>query len=143
MSFPRYPKYKDSGVEWLGEVPEHWRVASLKRGFDVTLGKMLQTDSSGPNDELLPYLRAANIQWMGVDTNDIKSMWFSPIERHQLALNDGDLLVSEGGDVGRSCLWTNEISSCLFQNSINRVRPLNGRSSRFLYYWMSTIKDKG
>ena len=28
MSFPRYPKYKDSGVEWLGEVPEHWEVSS-------------------------------------------------------------------------------------------------------------------
>ena len=33
MSFPRYPKYKDSGVEWLGEVPEHWDVSRLKR-FD-------------------------------------------------------------------------------------------------------------
>jgi type I restriction enzyme, S subunit len=30
MSFPRYPKYKDSGVEWLGEVPEHWDVKKLQ-----------------------------------------------------------------------------------------------------------------
>ncbi len=30
MSFPRYPKYKDSGVEWLGDVPEHWNVARLR-----------------------------------------------------------------------------------------------------------------
>ena len=30
MSFPRYPKYKDSGVEWLGEVPEHWEVTRLE-----------------------------------------------------------------------------------------------------------------
>ncbi|EFI61445.1 MULTISPECIES: restriction endonuclease subunit S [Comamonas] len=143
MSFPRYPAYKDSGVEWLGEVPAHWIVAPLKRGFSVTLGKMLQSDSSGPEDELLPYLRAANIQWTGIDASDIKQMWLSPRDRVQLALQLGDLLVSEGGDVGRSCLWADEIANCSFQNSVNRVRATHGGSTRFLYYWMSTIKDKG
>ena len=67
MSFPRYPKYKPSGVEWLGDVPEGWEVAALKRGFTVTLGKMLQPEQTSPTDVLLPYLRAANIQWGGVD----------------------------------------------------------------------------
>lgn len=143
MSFPRYPAYKDSGVEWLGEVPEHWDVAPLKRGFSVTLGKMLQQDSSGPDDELLPYLRAANIQWDGVDVSDIKQMWLSPRDREQLTLQPGDLLVSEGGDVGRSCMWAGEVDNCSFQNSVNRVRSIDGGSTRFLYYWMSTIKDKG
>ncbi len=143
MSFPRYPEYKDSGVEWLGEVPGHWMVAPLKRGFAVTLGKMLQPDSSGPDDELLPYLRAANIQWTGVDVSDIKQMWLSPRDREQLALQFGDLLVSEGGDVGRSCLWGDEVANCSFQNSVNRVRAIQGGSTRFLYYWMSTIKYKG
>lgn len=143
MSFPKYPAYKDSGVEWLGEVPEHWVVAPLKRGFSVTLGKMLQPDANGPDDELLPYLRAANIQWTGVDVSDIKQMWLSPRDRGQLTLQLGDLLVSEGGDVGRSCIWQNEISNCAFQNSVNRVRATHGGSTRYLYYWMSTIKDKG
>ncbi len=143
MSFPRYPKYKDSGVEWLGQVPEHWVVAALKRGFDVSLGKMLQPESSGADDELLPYLRAANIQWDGVDTSDIKQMWISGRDRAQLRLAGGDLLVSEGGDVGRSCLWVNELEECYFQNSVNRVRAQRGNSNRYLYYWMSTIKDKG
>lgn len=143
MSFAKYPAYKDSGVEWLGEVPEHWVVTPLKRGFSVTLGKMLQPDANGPDDELLPYLRAANIQWTGVDVSDIKQMWLSPRDRGQLTLQLGDLLVSEGGDVGRSCIWQNEISNCAFQNSVNRVRATHGGSTRYLYYWMSTIKDKG
>lgn len=143
MSFPRYPKYKDSGVEWLGKVPEHWGVAALKRGFSVTLGKMLQPESSSPDDELLPYLRAANIQWSGIQTTDIKQMWFSKRDRAQLRLEEGDLLVSEGGDVGRSCLWKNELEDCYFQNSVNRVRSRGGHSNRYLCYWMSTIKDKG
>lgn len=143
MSFPRYPNYKASGVEWLGEVPGHWGVTALKRGFNVTLGKMLQPESSGPDDELLPYLRAANIQWGGVDTSDIKKMWLSKRDRAQLRLERGDLLVSEGGDVGRTCLWAAELDDCYFQNSVNRVRARDGHSNRYLCYWMSTIKDKG
>jgi len=143
MSFPRYEKYKDSGVEWLGEVPEGWEVVPLKRGFEVRLGKMLRPESASPEDQLLPYLRAANIQWAGVDVSDIKLMWFSPAERDSLLLQVGDLLVSEGGDVGRASMWAGELEECYFQNSVNRVRPLEGNNARFLYYWISAIKDKG
>ena len=143
MSLPRYPAYKDSGVAWLGEVPGHWIITALKRGFDVTLGKMLQPESNSPDDELLPYLRAANIQWSGVETTDIKQMWLSKRDRAQLRLERDDLLVSEGGDVGRSCLWAAEIDECYFQNSVNRVRVRDGNSNHYLYYWMSVIKDKG
>ena len=39
MSFPRYPEYKDSGVEWLGEVPEHWGVNRLKRNLHLLTEK--------------------------------------------------------------------------------------------------------
>ena len=143
MSLPRYKNYKNSGVDWLGEVPERWVVASLKRGFDVRLGKMLQSDSSSSEDALLPYLRAANIQWSGIDVADIKKMWFSPNERRQLALLPGDLLISEGGDVGRSTVWRGEIANCYFQNSVNRVRAREGHFNQYLYYWIVAIKDKG
>jgi type I restriction enzyme, S subunit len=143
MSLPRYPAYKTSGVEWLGEVPEHWDVTALKHGYVVTLGKMLQPEAVSEGDMLLPYLRAANIRWSGVDGSDIKTMWFSARDRDHLRLKFGDLLVSEGGDVGRSALWKGEVDECYFQNSVNRVRPSNGNLTSFLRYWMSTMKDKG
>ncbi|POZ50573.1 hypothetical protein [Methylovulum psychrotolerans] len=142
MSFPRYENYKDSGVEWLGEVPEHWGVAPLKRGFEVRLGKMLQPESSS-HDELLPYLRTANIQWYGVDVSDIKLMWFSQKERSQLTLQSDDLLISEGGDVGRSALWRGEIDNCHFQNSINRVRARESNSGGYLYRHGRLVKFNG
>ena len=104
---------------------------------------MLQPESNSPDDELLPYLRAANIQWSGVETTDIKQMWLSKRDRAQLRLERDDLLVSEGGDVGRSCLWAAKIDECYFQNSVNRVRVRDGNSNHYLYYWMSVIKDKG
>ena len=143
MSLPRYPKYKDSGVAWLGEVPEHWAVVPLKRNYEVCLGKMLQNDASGEEDVLLPYLRAANVQWGSVDITDVKLMWLSPRDQRQLRLKTNDLLVSEGGDVGRSAIWRGEFDECYIQNSVNRVRGKGGSSTKFLFYWMATIKSKG
>ncbi|POA62820.1 restriction endonuclease subunit S [Pseudomonas sp. GW531-T4] len=143
MSFPAYPAYKDSGVEWLGVVPDHWAVTLLKRGYEVVLGKMLQPEARRDGDEFLPYLRAANIQLSGVDTVDVKRMWFGAEEKKSLLLRRGDLLVSEGGDVGRSAIWEFDEEECYFQNSINRIRSIDGNNTRFLYFWMIAIKKNG
>lgn len=140
MSFRKYAEYKESGVEWLGEVPKHWEVSLLKRRYQVTLGKMLKSNQTSPNETEEFYLRAANIHWRGVDTTDVKRMWFTPEEKNKLKLCKGDLLVSEGGDVGRSALWNDEIEGCYIQNSINRIRAREDADTRFLFYWMSFIK---
>ncbi|MFC3461252.1 MULTISPECIES: restriction endonuclease subunit S [Massilia] len=104
---------------------------------------MLQNDSSGAEDSLKPYLRAANIRWDGVDISDVKFMWFSPRDVENLRLQAGDLLVSEGGDVGRSAVWSNEMHECYIQNSVNRIRAKALDSTKYLFYWMATIKSKG
>lgn len=140
MSFRKYAEYKESGVEWLGEAPKHWEVSLLKRRYQVTLGKMLKSNQTSPNETEEFYLRAANIHWRGVDTTDVKRMWFTPEEKNKLKLCKGDLLVSEGGDVGRSALWNDEIEECYIQNSINRIRAREDADTRFLFYWMSFIK---
>lgn len=140
MSFRKYAEYKESGVEWLGEVPKHWEVSLLKRRYQVTLGKMLKSNQTSPNETEEFYLRAANIHWRGVDTTDVKRMWFTPEEKNKLKLCKGDLLVSEGGDVGRSALWNDEIEGCYIQNSINRIRAREDADTRFLFYWMYFIK---
>lgn len=139
----RYQAYRESGIDWLGEVPQHWDVGPLKRRYSVTLGKMLQPDAKSEQDVYSHYLRAANVQWGRVDVSDMNSMWFSPTETVTLRLEIGDLLVSEGGDVGRSAIWNGELKECYFQNSVNRVRPNENASTAYLYYWMATIKAKG
>jgi len=53
MSFPRYPKYKASGVEWLGEVPEHWCVEPFKRQIDRNDGGVWGDDPYGDEDEIV------------------------------------------------------------------------------------------
>ena len=96
----KYPSYKDSGFEWIGEMPKHWEKKALKYFSDIVLGKMLTPQDKG-GYSLRPYLRAKNILWERVDDSDINDMWFSEKELKQYRLMKDDLLVSEGGEVGR------------------------------------------
>ena len=82
-----YPAYKDSGVEWLGEIPAHWDLAPLYSRYSIQLGKMRnQEDITGL--ALAPYLRNVNIQWDHVDISDIFEMDFAPAERRKYALTN-------------------------------------------------------
>ncbi|MBU6346851.1 MAG: restriction endonuclease subunit S, partial [Cyanobacteria bacterium REEB494] len=139
----RYPAYKDSGVEWLGEIPEGWNLIRLKYGYKTCLGKMLQSSPSSSEDSLEPYLRAANISWEGVNLADLKEMYFSPYEKSLYELKAGDLVVSEGGDVGRTAIWRGEIDNCYIQNAVHRIRNRERYSNPFLYYWLFFIKSIG
>ncbi|MFZ1639937.1 MAG: restriction endonuclease subunit S [Candidatus Contendobacter sp.] len=128
---------------WFGQLPDKWQQGQLKRFYSVRLGKMLQPNQLISSDKLVPYMRAANISWAGPDVSDIKQMWASPKEIINNKLEPGDLLISEGGDVGRSCLWNDEIQFCIFQNAINRIRPRQLNSTKFLYYLMQVVKNSG
>lgn len=124
-------------------IPTIWEERILKRDFDIVLGKMLQSEQQDPDETEEPYLRSANVQWDGVDISEIKTMWFSPKERRELLLRRGDLVVNEGGDVGRCATWNGELEACYFQNAVNRIRPRHHGSTRFLYYWIYIIKSAG
>jgi type I restriction enzyme S subunit len=135
-------QFKDSGIEWLGEIPVHWEVKRLKYIAEIVLGKMLTPKDKG-DYQLRPYLRAKNLLWFKVDANDIKEMWFSDKERIQYLLQKEDLLVSEGGEVGRTCIWNNELPECYIQNSVNRVRFYYDHFSRYFLFLFSIFGYKG
>jgi type I restriction enzyme S subunit len=124
-------------------VPTLWRERILKRNFEISLGKMLQSDQNREEETEELYLRSANVQWEGVDLSDVKTMWFSPAEKRDLLLRDGDLVVNEGGDVGRCAIWCAIPEVVYFQNAINRVRARTKASTRFLYYWLYNLKHAG
>lgn len=124
-------------------IPTIWRERIVKRNFSVVLGKMLQPQQATPEETEEPYLRSANVHWDGVNISDVKTMWFSPSEKRDLLLKPGDLLVNEGGDVGRSAVWNGELAECYFQNAINRIRPMKREIIRFLYYWLFNLKQSG
>ena len=124
-------------------IPTRWRERILKRDFEIVLGKMLQPDQDRKDETDEPYLRSANVQWDGVDLSDVKAMWFSPAEKRDLLLRAGDLVVNEGGDVGRCAIWRGHVRCFYFQNSINRLRARTSASTRFLYYWLYNLKHAG
>lgn len=127
-----YPKMKDSGVPWLGDVPEHWATGAAKRGYSIQLGKMIQNRAIGPSDREVPYLKAQHVQWFLVRLNESPKMWASPREIEQFGIRQGDLLVCEGGEGGRCGLVGAIESGFIIQNALHRVRPLGANSNHYL-----------
>ena len=120
----RYPAYKDSGVEWLGDVPAHWQIAALHHRYSQCLGKMLDSKRITGN-HLLPYLRNVDVQWDQINTMDLPTMDIAPEEYERYTVQDGDLLVCEGGEIGRCALWSGGLPKCGFQKALHRLRPRN------------------
>ena len=127
---------KESGVEWIGSVPDNWAVAPLFARYSVHLGKMLDTKRI-TGDSLLPYLRNIDVQWDDVNVKNLPSMDIFPDEFERYTLRAGDLLVCEGGEVGRTGTWRGELDTCAYQKAIHRLRPKSGLDApRYFYYAM-------
>jgi len=73
----------------------------------------------------LPYLGNKNVQWGRFDLTDVGEMDFSPDEFKKFHLEQNDLLVCEGGEVGRCAIWDGSIPKCCFQKALHRLRPLD------------------
>ena len=127
---------KDSGVEWLGEIPAHWEVKRLRvmgtLQTGITLGKRYET----PDLVTRPYLRVANVQDGYLALDDIAEIELPAKETRRYELRPNDVLLTEGGDfdkLGRGYLWSGQIPSALHQNHIFVVRPNQQvLSSKFL-----------
>jgi len=144
MSWRAYTKYRDSGVGWLGSVPDSWPVLPVKRRFRVTVGKMLNAGAATEGGELVPYLRAGNVQPDGLDLAEVKHIRLTATERKALDLCRGDLVVVEGGaGYGRSAFLNEDMPGWAFQNHILRVRPTAEDSGEFLGYVIQTLNSMG
>ncbi|MEI7587294.1 hypothetical protein [Runella sp.] len=118
-------KMKDSGVEWIGEVPEHWEVRRLKVFSTVQSGVTLGKTYTGNNIASFPYLRVANVQAGYLDLSVIAEIQISLSDVPKYLVRKGDILVTEGGDIdklGRGTIWQGEIENCLHQNHIFAIR---------------------
>ena len=92
----------------------------------------------------LGIVRNADVQWDRVNVDGLPEMDFAPWERDRYLLQPGDLLVCEGGEVGRTAIWSGEIDECFYQKAIHRVRPQSeSEEPRFFYYLMSALAKRG
>ena len=136
-------KMKDSGIKWIGEIPEGWEISKVSYFYEVQLGKMLQPQKKSETDTEEKYLCAANVGKNSLSLDTLKTMWFSQTEKHQFDLREGDLLVVEGGDVASCAIIETPVRNLFFQNALHRVRPLHNESVAFLRYWLMTAKSYG
>ncbi len=135
----RYKEYKDSGVQWIGEIPSHWKIVKLNHVFNHNTGKTLNANLKGEN---LPYLTTSNVYNGYFELSSIKEMPFLKDEIDRYSVKYGDLLVCEGGDVGRCNIWKEEYSIC-YQNHLHRLRAKIDVKIEYFCFLINLIKDLG
>lgn len=126
----------------IGEIPEAWGVSPVGDQFHTRLGKMLNKKArNGPQQR--PYVGNAQVQWTRVDFSDMATMHFDERDMERFSLRKGDLLVCEGGEIGRTALWMGEIEECYFQKAIHRLRPRNSYLPSFFLRYMMLAASSG
>lgn len=126
--------------QFLFDLPDGWSWCLLPNISHSELGKTL--DQAKNTGDLHPYLRSVNIRWDEVDLSDVNQMRFEPEEMDRYTITKGDLLICEGGDVGRSAIWISD-NDILYQNALHRVRFWGGINPRFFMYYMMFYESKG
>ncbi len=121
-------------VEKTGE----WEYTNLGSVFQHNTGKALNR-SAEQSGKLLPYITTSNLYWGRFELDTVKSMYFKENEIEKCTVTKGDLLVCEGGDIGRSAIWNYDYDICI-QNHIHRLRPIKDALPKFYYYVMMHYK---
>lgn len=111
-------------VAAVGRAAEIWPWVSFGDLFDVQQGKALSSRNRGGPDQR-PFLRTKHILWGELVLTDLDEMNFSPGEEAKYKLLAGDLLVCEGGEVGRCAVLDVDLEGVFYQNHIHRCRALD------------------
>lgn len=128
--------YQSSPMGWI---PKAWSLESVGLEFEIQLGKMLDAEKN--LGVYKPYIGNKAVQWGGIDMGAAQFVKMTRSDLVRFRLAKGDLLVCEGGEVGRAAIWDEPIDECYYQKALHRLRPLRGYSPHlmlaFLRYWTS------
>lgn len=133
---------KPSGIDWIGDVPGHWKVERIKDVATVVLGKMLCSEDKG-SYFLKPYLKSKNIGWNELLLDKVEEMWFSENELENLRVKKNDILMTEGGEVGKTSIWNDELEECYIQNSVHKITFDKKNNPRYYLYLLNHIGSFG
>ena len=114
----------------IGIIPDDWEVSSVGREFSVQLGKMLDAKKNVGVSK--PYLGNKAVQWDRIDIRGLPSVPMLRSDLKKFRLKRGDLLVCEGGEVGRAAIWDAPLEECYYQKALHRLRPLRGFNARVM-----------
>ena len=124
------------------EIPDSWRWCYVGDLFNHNTGKAMnssakKTDKPGA---IRPFITTSNVYLNSFDFSVVKEMFFSDDEVERCTVTKGDLLVCEGGDIGRSAIWNYDYDICI-QNHIHRLRPKIDLCVPFYYYTLAYLKE--
>ena len=134
MSFPRYPKYKPSGVEWLVDVPVGWDVVPFKRRCSryALYGANMSSDEYVSDG--VRFLRTTDISQNGELEPD--GVFVSPEVAREYLLKDKDILISRSGTIGRAVVFAADVHpECAYAGYLVRFVPTKQLNSRLFFYF--------
>lgn len=121
--------------------PLGWPRKPFEKICDSHLGKMLDKKQQ-TGKHIRPYLRNINVQWGYIDLFELVSMDFDEEDRRKFRLKKGDILICEGGEVGRAAIWEDQIEECYFQKALHRARPYEGKAtSEYVMYLLWALAE--
>jgi type I restriction enzyme S subunit len=120
----------------IGDFPCAWEVKRIDSVFDIQQGKQV-SKKNRDGEHQRPFLRTKNVFWNRLELTDLDEMHFREAEQTRLELQANDLLVCEGGSIGRTALWNKEVDGCLYQNHLHRLRAKGDKAHpQFAVYWL-------
>ena len=122
------------------EIPESWVWCKFQDIANSELGKTMNKASDKGSE--VPYLCSINVYWDKVDLSNVKVAPFSIAEKEKVFITKGDLLICEGGEVGRCAIWSND-KTMYYQNALHRVRFFGNISSKFIQNVIRSYKTMG
>ena len=122
---------KEITEDILFDLPNKWQWCRIGTIFMHNNGKQLNKGNS--KGKLMKYITTSNLYWDGFVLDNLKEMPFENNEIDRCMAVKGDLLVCEGGDIGRSCIWNYDFPIML-QNHIHKLRPYIPLCTKFFYY---------
>ena len=122
---------KDITEEIRFDLPEQWQWCRIGTIFMHNNGKQLNKGKT--KGKLMDYITTSNLYWDGFVLENLKKMPFEDSEIERCMAIKGDLLFCEGGDIGRSCIWSHDFPIML-QNHIHKLRPYAKVCIEYFYY---------
>ena len=122
------------------DIPDSWEWVRLGELFQHNTGKAL--NAANRTGQLKQYITTSNLYWDRFELDNLKEMHFSESEVEKCTVIKGDLLVCEGGDIGRAAIWPFDYPMCI-QNHIHRLRAYVPICTRFFYYLFDLYKHAG
>ena len=127
-------------LHYVGELPKGWQLCHIQDIAKVELGKTLDRIKNSGSE--VPYLCALNVKWDGIDLSTLKTLRLEDSEKNRYRLLPNDLLVCEGGDVGRCAIWRESVEM-YYQNALHRVRFYDRILPEFFLFVLRFYKNAG